>query len=66
MIKRILIFGFTGLLLTNCGQNGINDIVEPEVIDNVKAVNDSYESIQDTPYILPDFLSNDTYKSGNI
>jgi endonuclease I len=65
-MKRVLILVFTALLLVSCGQNGINDIEEQEVIDKVLAVNDSFETKENTPLVLPDFLSNDTYKSGNV
>ena len=66
-MKRVLMLGITVLLFINCNQNGIDDsIVKPGVKDIVVAVDDSFEGTEDMSLVLPDFLLNDTFKSGSI
>ncbi|CAM1371160.1 conserved protein of unknown function [Tenacibaculum soleae] len=66
-MKKILILGFTALLLVNCGQNGIDDNIIPEPpVTKVVAVDDFYETIENVPLTISDFLSNDTFTNTTI
>ncbi|CAM1349834.1 endonuclease [Tenacibaculum insulae] len=69
MMKRVLILGFIAVFLANCGQNGITDednIVPQEPVDKVLAVDDSYEVVENTPLVISDFLSNDTFTANSV
>ena len=52
-------------LFINCG-GGSEDEIVPPVEDKVVAVNDSFTADENTAKVLPSFLANDTYKSGNV
>ncbi len=64
-MKRMLVLGMIASFFINCGGSD-NEVVPPPVEDRVIAVNDSFEIEEDTPTVLPDFLANDTYTSGNV
>lgn len=64
MMKRILMLGLITLLYINCGGND-NEVV-PTPDDKVLAVNDSYQGEENTVKVITNFLSNDTYKQGNV
>ncbi|WP_272150951.1 endonuclease [Tenacibaculum aiptasiae] len=64
MMKRILMLGFITFLYINCGGNDSEVVTEPD--DKVTAVNDSYQGEENTAKVISDFLSNDTYKQGNV
>ncbi|MCF2874889.1 MULTISPECIES: endonuclease [unclassified Tenacibaculum] len=64
-MKRILMLGVITLLYINCGGND-SEVVTPTPDDKVTAVNDSYQGEENTAKIISDFLSNDTYKQGNV
>ena len=59
-MKKVLVLGFTVLLLINCTQNGLSDDAVPEPVetDKVLAVDDSYEVVENSILTLSDFLSN--------
>lgn len=52
-------------LFINCG-GGSEEEIAPPVEDKVVAVNDSFTADENTAKVLPSFLANDTYKSGNV
>ena len=52
-------------LFINCGGSD-NEVITPIEKDVVVAVDDSFQADENTTIVLPSFLANDTYKSGNV
>lgn len=52
-------------LFINCGGSD-SEVVPPVEEDKVIAVNDSFEAAENKETVLPSFLANDTYTSGNV
>lgn len=64
-MKKVLGLIVMLALFINCG-GGSEDEIVPPVEDKVIAVNDSFTADENTAKVLPSFLANDTYKSGNV
>ncbi len=64
-MKRIIGFTVILALFINCGGSD-NEVVNPPIEDNVTAINDSYQTDENTPKKLSGFLENDTFTSGKI
>ncbi len=64
-MKRVLVLGIIVSFFINCGGSD-DEIVKPTPEDKVIAVNDSFQADENTPVVLPDFLTNDTYTTGNV
>ncbi|CAM1369606.1 Endonuclease I [Tenacibaculum sediminilitoris] len=52
-------------LFINCGGND-SEVVKPSEEDKVVAVDDSFQAEENKETLLPSFLTNDTYTSGNV